>query len=177
LYGEAVDQGINIRLGARYKKAGLEGGLHPQIPAVRVIVVFFRHSDHILLLKTIIMGKSVVLLFITAMLTASIAIAPEPTIYGHWVSAGPNGASVFLDFNTDGSFKVFTNAGVENEGRFRVVGDTFFMYDHNCGMQVPGRYLLTFYGEDSVVFTLANDPCKERAGEVNGGRMKRRTGR
>lgn len=84
---------------------------------------------------------------------------------------------MFLGFNTDGSFKVFTKEGVENKGKFRVVADTFFMYDHTCGMQVPGKYLLTFYGEDSVAFALANDPCKERAGEVNGGRMKRRAGR
>jgi hypothetical protein len=47
------------------------------------------------------------------------------------------------------------------------------MYDDNCGMQVAGKYKLNFYTEDSLSFSLIEDSCTERAGEVNGGVIKR----
>ncbi|HEY4336886.1 MAG TPA: hypothetical protein VGM89_13340 [Puia sp.] len=97
----------------------------------------------------------------------------SPSIVGHWLAGGPDNAQVWVDFNGDGSFKVYTAAATENQGRYAMNADTISLYDNNCGLSVAGRYLLKFYGEDSVSFSLLADPCKDRSGEVNGGRMKR----
>jgi hypothetical protein len=96
-----------------------------------------------------------------------------PSIVGHWFAAGPDNGKVWVDFNADGGFKVYTATSTENQGRYVVNADTISLYDNNCGMSTTGRYLLKFYGEDSVSFSVVNDPCKDRSGEVNGGRLKR----
>jgi hypothetical protein len=95
-----------------------------------------------------------------------------PPLVGHWF-AGTDKNKVWVDFNKDGSFKVYTPTSTENEGHFTVTTNTVSLYDKNCGTDVPGRYLLKFYSKDSVSFSLIDDPCKERSGEVNGGAMKR----
>jgi hypothetical protein len=97
----------------------------------------------------------------------------SPSIVGHWLAAGPDNAKVWVDFNSDGSFKVYTETATENSGRYEMNKDTISLYDNNCGMSVAGLYLLKFYGQDSMSFLLVNDPCKDRSEEVNGGRMKR----
>lgn len=102
------------------------------------------------------------------------AVAPAPpSIVGHWLAGKSQTGNVWVDFKRDSTFKVFTAASTENEGRYKVDADTISLYDNNCGTTVAGRYLLNFYTEDSVSFTLIADPCKDRSGEVNGGRLKR----
>ena len=92
----------------------------------------------------------------------------DHSLVGHWIShdSAPD-AKVLVDFNDDGTFKVTVNGETENEGNYKVNDDTFFMYDHNCGMQVAGRYKLNFYTEDSVSFSLIQDSCTERIQVVN----------
>ena len=97
----------------------------------------------------------------------------SPSIVGHWLAGGPDNGKVWVDFTADGAFKVYTATSTENEGRYVLNADTISLYDKNCGMSVAGRYLLKFYGEDSVSFSVLNDPCKDRSDEVNGGRMRR----
>ena len=97
----------------------------------------------------------------------------SPSIVGHWLAGGPDNGKVWVDFNADGRFKVYTATSTENEGRYVMNADTISLFDNNCGMSMAGRYLLKFYGEDSVSFTVVNDSCKDRSGEVNGGRMRR----
>ena len=98
---------------------------------------------------------------------------PSPSIVGHWLASGPDNGPVWVDFNSDGGFKVYSASSTENQGRYVMDRDTISLYDNHCGMNVAGRYLLKFYGEDSVSFSVVDDPCKDRSGEVNGGRLKR----
>jgi hypothetical protein len=104
---------------------------------------------------------------------ALLAAMPVYPITGRWIAAGPNNTKLFIDFDKDSSFRVYTRTSTENSGSYHTSSDTIYMYDKNCGMQVPGKYLLHFYGADSVSFSLLQDSCGERAQEVNGARMKR----
>jgi hypothetical protein len=97
----------------------------------------------------------------------------SPSIVGHWLAAGPDKGAVWVDFGADGAFKVYTATSTENQGRYTIDRDTISLFDNNCGMQTAGRYQLKFVGEDSVSFSVVDDPCKDRSGEVNGGRLKR----
>jgi hypothetical protein len=92
---------------------------------------------------------------------------------GTWMSKGSDSSKVFLKFDSNGNFKVTVGNSIENQGHYVFKNDTFTMYDANCGLSVGGKYKLTFFTEDSVSFTLINDSCKGRAGEVDGGRIKR----
>ena len=92
---------------------------------------------------------------------------------GTWVSIGPNHSKVLLEFKPDGNFKVTVDSALENQGRFTFKNDTFRMYDQNCGTTVEGKYKIDFYTPDSAGFRLINDPCKDRSGEIDGGRIKR----
>ncbi|MGC4036827.1 MAG: hypothetical protein QM764_12780 [Chitinophagaceae bacterium] len=94
-------------------------------------------------------------------------------IVGHWISKGPDNSTVELDFNSNESFKVTVNGATENEGTYHFKKDLFTMYDKNCGTSIPGNYKIIFYTEDSASFKLIADSCTDRAGEVNGGIIKR----
>jgi flagellar basal body rod protein FlgG len=85
---------------------------------------------------------------------------------GQWTVETPDG-SVNVDFTADGSFKVAANGQTVNEGKYKLVKDTFFTTDNNCGAQ-EGKYLLSFHTPDSISFKLITDPCTERQGQVNG---------
>ena len=119
------------------------------------------------------MKKSSILLSLAGSLLFIYAIDPAPRIAGHWISKGPNDSTVYLDFSNDGKFKVSVGTHVENQGRFTFENNVFSMADSNCGTNVVGTYKLTFYTADSVGFSLIADSCKDRAGEINGGRIKR----
>jgi hypothetical protein len=97
----------------------------------------------------------------------------DHNLVGHWVSYGAGNSKAFLDFNKDGTFKVTANGQTENEGKYKFYNDTFSMYDNNCGMNVCGKYKITFYNKDSASFAVIEDSCKDRAEEVNGGIIKR----
>ena len=47
------------------------------------------------------------------------------------------------------------------------------MYDNNCGMNICGKYKITFYNKDSASFAVIEDSCRDRAEEVNRGTIKR----
>lgn len=91
---------------------------------------------------------------------------------GQWlVQTGEGSANV--DFTADGSFKVSVNGQTTNEGKYKLVKDTFFMTDNNCGAQAEGKYKLTFHTADSATYKLITDPCTERGGQVDGITMTR----
>ncbi len=100
-------------------------------------------------------------------------ISTDHNIIGHWISIGTGKSKVFLDFNKDNSFKVTVDGKTENEGSYTFVNDIFSMYDNNCGKTIAGKYQIIFYTEDSASFKLIQDSCTDRAGEVNGGIIKR----
>jgi|SRR5450432_2258984 hypothetical protein len=95
----------------------------------------------------------------------------DDKLTGHWVTIGNQSADI--DFTADGHFKVMVNGNIENEGKYTLSKDVFSMYDNNCGMQVEGKYKLTFFTSDSLSFTLIADSCINRNSEVNGGVIKR----
>ncbi len=97
----------------------------------------------------------------------------EHQLTGHWMTKGQNNSKVYLDFNSDKTFKVTVDGRTENEGNYEFAKDIFTMYDKSCGINVPGKYKLTFYTPDSASFSLLQDSCKDRAGEVNGGIITR----
>jgi hypothetical protein len=94
-------------------------------------------------------------------------------LVGTWLSAGTGSSKVLLEFKSTGTFRVTVDSSVENEGRYEFVNDTFTMYDKGCGSAVPGKYRINFITADSAVFLLLSDSCKDRAAEVNGGRIRR----
>lgn len=97
----------------------------------------------------------------------------DHSIVGHWVSKGPDNSKIYLDFNPDNTFKVTVDGRMENAGNYQFMNDTFYMYDKNCGLNVVGKYKINFVNEDSASFKLIQDSCSDRAGEVNGGIIKR----
>jgi hypothetical protein len=108
---------------------------------------------------------SLLSLFLIVLLSAFGYIADRLT--GHWV-AGIEQDSANVDFSADGSFKVTSNGQTANEGKYKLVKDTFFMTDNNCGPQAEGKYLLRFLTPDSVSFKLITDPCADRSSQVDG---------
>jgi len=115
--------------------------------------------------------KKTILLF--APVTALMAFTLFPhNLVGIWTSGNGN-SKVILDFHADGKFNVTVDGALENQGTYSFKQDTFTMYDANCGKDIPGKYKVTFFTPDSVVFTLIVDSCKDRSGEIDGGRIRR----
>jgi hypothetical protein len=122
--------------------------------------------------KITIMKKSFYnLSFSAVILLAALGFANDK-LTGHWlVQTGEGPANV--DFASDGTFKVLANGQTVNEGKYKLVVDTFFMTDNNCGSQGEGKYKLTFHTPDSVSFKSITDPCSERMQQVDGVSMTR----
>ena len=106
-----------------------------------------------------------------------VAAAFPHILVGTWKSAGTGKSTVLLEFQSTGAFRVTVDSLVENEGRYEFKNDTFTMYDKGCGLTAPGKYRINFITADSAVFILLSDSCKDRASEVNGGRISRITPR
>jgi hypothetical protein len=119
------------------------------------------------------MKKTFLWLPLFAVFILSAFTLSDHNLVGHWVTYTPDNSKVLVDFNNDGTFKVTVDGQTENEGKYKLNQDTFFMYDNNCGMETEGKYKLTFYGEDSLSFSLIEDPCADRSENVNGGTIKR----
>ena len=117
------------------------------------------------------MKKICLLLLPAILLLFAFSRMLDDKLTGHWVTTGNQAADV--DFSADGHFKVIVNGNIENEGKYTLTKDVFSMYDNNCGMQIEGRYKLTFFTSDSLSFTLIADSCINRSSEVNGGIIKR----
>ncbi len=116
-------------------------------------------------MKKIILITLPVILFLFAFTTM------KDKLTGHWITVGSQPA--YVDFMSDSTFRVMVNGNVENEGKYKLNDNVFSMYDNNCGMQIEGKYKLTFFTGDSLSFTLITDDCTQRSGEVNGGVIKR----
>jgi hypothetical protein len=146
-----------------------DDSFHHENPDVHQVFLVCTCHDFILAIMT----KITLLRSLLIYLSLSMAAQPVHQIVGHWIAEGPGNTKVFVDFTKNGTFKVYSKEGTENQGSYRTGLDTLLLYDNKCGMKMPGKYLLNFYGEDSVSFFLLQDSCTDRAQEVNGGRMKR----
>ena len=116
--------------------------------------------------------KKISILLMPVIVLMAFTLFPHDLI-GTWSSQGPGNSKVVLDFGADGKFKVTVDGALENQGIYSFKQDTFVMFDTNCGMNTPGKYKITFFTPDSAAFTLITDSCRDRSGEVDGGRMKR----
>ena len=110
---------------------------------------------------------------LVSLVALSVAATFPHILAGTWRAAGTGNAKVLLEFQPTGAFRVTVYSNLENEGRYEFKNDTFTMYDKGCGLAVPGKYQIDFITADSAVFLLIDDPCKDRAGEVGGGRISR----
>jgi len=115
--------------------------------------------------------KKTILLFAPVIALTAFTLFPH-NLVGTWTSGNVN-SKIILAFHADGKFIVTVNGALENQGAYSFKQDTFTMYDANCGKDIQGKYKITFFTADSAAFTLISDPCKDRAGEIDGGRIKR----
>lgn len=113
------------------------------------------------------MQKKFYLLSLSLIVLLSAFAYVKDRLTGQWTVQIPDG-SANVDFTADGAFKVTVNGQTTNEGKYKLVKDTFFMTDINCGAQQEGKYQLNFYTADSISFKLIADPCADRQGQVNG---------
>lgn len=117
--------------------------------------------------------KRMTLFFIAACFIMFSFISFPHDIVGLWQSKGLNNSHIYLDFKSDGSFKVTANGAIENEGHYKFNKDTFWMYDNNCGTTLSGKYKINFFTKDSASFEVIKDLCSDRKDEVSGGVIKR----
>jgi hypothetical protein len=100
-------------------------------------------------------------------------IPPKHNIVGRWAASGKDDKS-YVDFKTDGSFVHSSLKGkVLHQGKYKLSGDTFSIYDKTCGVGYWGKYRLNFYGTDSISFAVIADSCSGREHDVNGAGLRR----
>src|SRR5262249_48845296 len=97
----------------------------------------------------------------------------EHSLIGDWISDGPPNTKVTVRFTKDSTFVVKVDDKIENEGRYWVNKDTCTILDKNCGMTMAGKYRLIFYTPDSLKFSVIEDGCADRKGEIDGGVIHR----
>jgi len=120
------------------------------------------------------MKKAIILLTALFALIFLAFISPKNNIIGRWQVVLPDTVKLYVDFNRDGTFKNFlSNGTVVFDGKYKLSNDTFSIYDKGCGLDYPGKYKLTFSGENSIYFAVIEDSCKGRRDDINGSTLKR----
>jgi antitoxin component YwqK of YwqJK toxin-antitoxin module len=120
------------------------------------------------------MKKTIILLTALSALLFLAFITPKNNIIGRWQIVVPDTSKLYVDFNRDGTFKNFlSNGTVIFEGKYKLSNDTFSIYDKGCAMDYPGKYKVTFSGENSIYFAVIEDSCKGRREDINGSTLKR----
>jgi hypothetical protein len=110
-------------------------------------------------------------LFILAILFAY--IPPKYSLIGQWAILNPDGSpsGEFVDFKQDNTYTVALPDGQIGERGIYSLKDSVFSIKNIkdvCGKDYWGQYKLTFYGNDSVHFTLIKDTCTERRADLVG---------
>ena len=104
-------------------------------------------------------------------LTCAFKIAPSLT--GKWTLHPVGEATVTMDFRDDGSYHVIASSGQETlSGNYKQSDDTLAFMDKGCG-NTWGKYLITFYGNDSLLLKTISDSCTGRMQGVEGVTAKR----
>jgi hypothetical protein len=98
---------------------------------------------------------------------------PAYSIVGRWFTLGPDGAPIgeYVDFNKDGTYDVvLPNGGIGEKGFYTFKDSLFSIRNAKdvCGSGYWGKYNLTFYGSDSVHFSLLEDSCSARRMDIVG---------
>jgi hypothetical protein len=113
----------------------------------------------------------VLFLFIIATLFAF--ISPKYSLIGQWsilnLDGSPSGENV--DFKEDNTYTIALPDGqIGEKGNYDLKDSVFSIKNIKdvCGKDYWGKYKITFYGNDSVHFTLINDTCSERRMDLVG---------
>jgi hypothetical protein len=76
-----------------------------------------------------------------------------------------------VNFKADSTYDVgLTNGNIGEQGKYYLKNSLFFIRNLKdvCGKMYWGKYKLTFYGSDSVHFSLVEDSCTERRMDLVG---------
>jgi hypothetical protein len=122
----------------------------------------------------------VLFIFISATLLAF--VSSKYSLIGQWsilnLDGSPSGE--YVDFKDDNTYTVALPDGqIGERGNYRLNDSVFSIKNIKdvCGKDYWGQYKLTFYGNDSVHFTLISDTCSARRMDLVGFNpgLKRRT--
>ena len=121
--------------------------------------------------------KTVTIFLVCFFLSIAFAfILPKHSIVGHWSSNNPDGSKMYVDFKSDGTFDTHYEGKLNHYGNYTFKDPLFSINDkedEGCGAGYWGKYNLTFVGQYSVTFTVVEDTCSGRSGQVNGSGLRR----
>jgi hypothetical protein len=127
-----------------------------------------------LTLKNINMKKTIVFSAGLAILISLAFVHPQKSIVGRWQVVVPDTTKIYVDLNSDGTFKNFLSGGaVVFQGKYAFKDDVFSIYDKGCNMNYPGKYKVTFSGANSIYFAVIEDSCKGRKEDIDKSTLKR----
>ena len=112
-------------------------------------------------------------LFLAIISTLLAFIPPKYSLIGQWsilnLDGSPSGE--YVDFKDDNTYIVaLPNGQIGEQGNYLLKDSVFSIKNIKdvCGKDYWGQYKLTFYGNDSVHFTLINDSCSARRMDLVG---------
>jgi len=112
-------------------------------------------------------------LFLSISATLLAFVPPKYGLIGQWsilnLDGSPSGE--YVDFKADNTYVVSLPDGQIGEKGNYLFKDSVFSIKNIkdvCGKDYYGQYKLTFYGNDSVHFTLINDTCSARRTDLVG---------
>jgi hypothetical protein len=132
----------------------------------------FRHYQ--LTINFINMKKTILLVTSLVILVSLGFVHPQKSIVGRWQVVVPDTTKIYVDLNSDGTFKNFLSGGqVVFQGKYTFKGDVFSIFDKGCNMNYPGKYKVTFTDANSIYFAVIEDSCSGRRGDVDKSTLKR----
>ena len=99
---------------------------------------------------------------------------PKYSLVGQWTLLYSDGSASgeYIFFKEDSTYIItLSNEQVGERGMYFLKDSIFFIkniVDHACGKDYWGKYNLTFYGNDSVHFSLIEDTCTARKTDIVG---------
>ena len=99
---------------------------------------------------------------------------PKYSLVGQWTLLYSDGSASgeYIFFKEDSTYFItLSNEQVGERGMYFLKDSIFFIkniVDHACGKDYWGKYNLTFYGNDSVHFSLIEDTCTARKTDIVG---------
>lgn len=115
--------------------------------------------------------QSLLFLFIISIIFAF--VPPKRSLLGRWSILNLDGtpSGEIVDFKKDSTYTVaLPNGQIGERGNFLLKDSVFSIKNIKdvCGKDYWGKYNLTFYGNDSVHFTLIEDTCYARRMDIVG---------
>jgi len=120
------------------------------------------------------MKHSIKVLTVFFILTAFAFTHPKHNIVGRWKTYEKDGSFSYVDFNSNGTFKVASTDGKQifHQGKYKFKNDVFSVNDkEGCGDTYWGTYKFTFVGIDSLYVAVINDSCTGRREQITTGNI------